>query len=106
VVDDGDVTRNEFCTTKSDSYPETKTKEQDRRGRTVFQNAPIGQINPAPFISDDNDCPTKCDVPAKPHVTGDGEMVTDTEENGGKSKYKVCRLMGWKGMRLIWTNHI
>ena len=75
VVDDGNVTRNEFCRTQLGSHRKPRPKEPGRRRRTVFQNAPIGQINPAPFVSDDNDCPTEGDVPAEPHVAGDGEMV-------------------------------
>jgi hypothetical protein len=62
---------------------ETKEPGGGRRRRTVFQNAPIGQINPAPLISDDDDRPTKGDVPAEPHVARDGEMVELKDDGHG-----------------------
>jgi len=71
-----------------------ETKESGLGRLTVLQNAPIGQINPAPLIGDDNDRPTEGDVPAEPHVAGDGEMVElEDDGHGAEALLEVANLL-------------
>jgi hypothetical protein len=91
VVDDGDVARNELCTI-NEHTKEPESGEGERL--TVLQNAPIRQIDPAPLIRDDDDRPAEGDVPAEPHVAGDGEMVElEDDGHGAEALLEVADLL-------------
>ena len=70
-------------------------KKQNRGWRlTVLQNAPIGQINPASLVGDDDDRSTEGDIPAEPHLAGDGEMVElEDVGHGAEALLEVANLL-------------